>query len=251
MSTNPLQDQLDAVAASANAEAEAAQVVNQNEGANAAVVNQQGQAAQAPAVSMAHAPAAVQPAAALSMDSTEVQVSGSVASFLKLRDGGVLLEDAKFNPVKFKLRVEDASQGGSFRPCKSMNYQSAAGYIYTKTYDGVNTVSATSAHNNIPWVDNVNKILAVAPKAYEFLAFELVLELAEDVKSVDGKTEILAGTRFGYSTPYTAAKLVKSIWDKAVAEGKRGQDITVLVSGVEVSKDGNDFKKLVMDLVKD
>lgn len=186
---------------------------------------------------------------ALSMDSTEVQVSGSVASFLKLRDGGLLLEDAKFPACKFNLRVEDASLGGSFRPCKIMNYQSTAGYIYTKTYDGAVAVSSTPAHNNIPWAVNVEKILQVAPKSYEYLGFEIVLELTENVTSIDGKTEIQAGTRFGYSTPYTAAKLIKAIWDKAVAEGKRGQDIQVMVSGVEVSKDGNDFKKLVIEVV--
>lgn len=241
---NPLQAQLDQVAATAEAEAvQTAQPMNQ-------ATEQSAQTAtNAPAVSMAHAPAVAQPAMALSMDSTEVQVSGSVASFLKLRDGGLLLEDAKFPPCKFKLRIEDASLGGSFRPCKCMNYQSAAGYIYTKSYDGVTAVSSTPAHNNIPWAVNVEKILQVAPKAYEYLGFELVLELAEDSKSTDGKTEISAGTRFGYSTPYTAAKLIKAVWDKAVAEGKRGQDIVVTVSGVEVSKDGNDFKKLVIESV--
>lgn len=243
---NPLQAQLDQVAATAEAEA-ASQPINQDGAAQN--VQQAQPMTHAPAVSMANAPVAHQPAAALSMDSTEVQVSGSVASFLKLRDGGLLLEDAKFAPTKFKLRVEDASAGGSFRPCKSMNYQSPAGYIYTKSYDGVTAVSSTPAHNNISWAENVQKILNVAPNAYEFLAFELVLELAETTKSVDGKTEILAGTRFGYTTPYTAAKLVKALWDKALAEGKRGQDIYVVLEGVEVSKDGNEFKKLVINSV--
>ena len=76
-----------------------------------------------------------------------------------------------------------------------------------------------------------------------------MLELAEDIESKDKKVSFEAGALFGYTTPYTAAKTVKAIWDKAIREGKRGETIIVEVSGQEISKDGNDFKKLIMEVV--
>ena len=42
---------------------------------------------------------------------------------------------------------------------------------------------------------------------------------------------------------------MKAIWDKAIREGKRGETIIVEVSGEEISKDGNEFKKLIMNVV--
>lgn len=234
---NPLQDQLN-------------QVAGQAEAAQAAAPIQQAAPVQAatPVVGTSYAPAPVA-AAPLSMDSADVASVGSVTEFIKLGDDGLKLGDGKFPATKFKLTIEGAENGGSFRPCHCMNYQGAAGYVYTKSYDGVTTVSSNPSHNGLPWQQNCQQILQLNPKAYSFVGFELVLELAEDIESKDKKVSFEAGTMFGYTTPYTAAKTVKAIWDKAIREGKRGESVIVEVSGQEISKDGNDFKKLIMEVV--
>lgn len=234
---NPLQDQLN-------------QVAGQAEAAQAAAPIQQAAPVQAvaPIAGTSYAPAPVA-AAPLSMDSADVASVGSVTEFIKLGDDGLKLGDGKFPATKFKLTIEGAEKGGSFRPCHCMNYQGATGYVYTKSYDGVTTVSSNPSHNGLPWQQNCQQILQLNPKAYSFVGFELVLELAEDIESKDKKVSFEAGTLFGYTTPYTAAKTVKAIWDKAIREGKRGETIIVEVSGQEISKDGNDYKKLIMEVV--
>lgn len=234
---NPLQDQLN-------------QVAGQAEAAQAAAPIQQAAPVQAvaPIVNTSYAPAPVA-AAPLSMDSADVASVGSVTEFIKLGDDGLKLGEGKFPATKFKLTIEGAENGGSFRPCHCMNYQGAAGYVYTKSYDGFTTSSSNPSHNGLPWQQNCQQILQLNPKAYSFVGFELVLELAEDIESKDKKVSFEAGTLFGYTTPYTAAKTVKAIWDKAIREGKRGETIIVEVSGQEISKDGNDYKKLIMEVV--
>ena len=240
--SNPLQDQLNAVAGQAAQVAQAAPVEQ------AAPVQQAQPMNTAQAVAQAYAPALVA-AAPLSMDSADVASVGSVTEFIKLGDGGLKLGDGKFGATKFKLTIEGAENGGSYRPCHCMNYQGAAGYVYTKSYDGFTTVSANPSHNGLPWQQNCANILQISPKAYSYVGFELVLELLEDIVSTDKKTEFSAGTLFGYTTPYTASKTVKAIWDKAIKEGKRGETLIVEVSGEEVSNNGNEFKKLIMNVV--
>lgn len=240
---NPLQDQLNQVAGQAEAAQAAAPIQQATPIQQAAPVQ-----AAAPAVAVNYAPAPVA-AAPLSMDSADVASVGSVTEFIKLGDAGLKLGDGKFDPVKFKMVIEGAENGGSFRPCHCMNYQGAAGYVYTKSYDGFTTSSSNPSHNGLPWQQNCQQILQLNPKAYSFVGFELVLELAEDIESKDKKVSFEAGTLFGYTTPYTAAKTVKAIWDKAIREGKRGETIIVEVSGQEISKDGNDYKKLIMEVV--
>ena len=70
--------------------------------------------------------------------------------------------------------------------------------------------------------------------------------MAEDTASVDGKTTIPAGTLFGYTTPYTASKLLKAVWDKALAQGKRGEKVVVELSGEEIKSDKGQYKKLIL-----
>lgn len=242
--SNPLQDQLNAISGqSQGAAVQTAQPIEQAQNVQQAQVLHHAQA-----VAQNYAPAPVA-AAPLTMDSNEVAASGSVSAFIKLRDGGLELDDTKFGAVKFNLNIEGAENGGSFRPCHCMNYNSAAGYVYTKSYDGVSTSSSSPAHNGLPWNVNCQNILNVSPKAYSYVGFELVLEVAEDAVSTDKKTTIEAGTRFGYTTPYTAAKEIKAIWDKAIKEGKRGEDVLVELSGEEVSKNGNTYKKLVVNVL--
>lgn len=191
------------------------------------------------------APAAASP---LTMDSNEVVSAGSVSDFVKLLDGGLSLDDEKFDPVKFKIMLEGADLGGSFRPCKMMNYNGTTGYVYTKTYDGVTTSSSNPAHNGLPWNVNVERILSIDGKAFDFIGYELTLETAEDVKSRNGKKEIPAGSMFGYSTPYTAAKQIKAIWDK-YSKTNRGETLIIELSGEEVSNNGKEFKKLIVNVV--
>lgn len=235
--TNPMQAQLDAAAAATQAPAEAVQQAQPIQATASAVV------ASVPAT---HVPAT---ATALTMDSAEVVAQNSVSSFIKLIDGGLKLEDAKFGAVEFEIVIAGAESGGSFRPCKMMNYQGANGYVYTKSYDGVNTSSSDASHNGLPWHSNVEKILAKSPKAFEFLGYELALKVHKDVTSNDGKVEIAAGTVFGYSTPYTSSKQIKALWDK-YSGTNRGDSVVVSISGLEVNKNGFEYNKLIIEPVK-
>lgn len=238
--SNPLQDQLAAAAATAQATQHTEPQVVQ---AATPMPTQN-----APAVAMAVAPAQYAPAAPLTMDSNEVILAGSISDFIKLTDGGLSLQEGKFDPVIFELILNGAESGGSFRPCRMMNYQNPNGYVYTKTYDGVITSSSDASHNGLPWGENVQRIKTASPKAYEFIGYELTLTTHQDIASKDGKTEIPAGTIFGYSTPFTASKQIKAIWDKW-SPTHRGQTLLIKLSGEEVSKDGNVYKKLVIETI--
>lgn len=241
-SANPVQDALAAAAAQVQPE-QAAEVVQQEQQASQNV--QQAQTL-APAVAQTHAVAAHQPAAVMSMDDASVAAVSGVSAFVKLRDGGLELDEQKFGPTKFKLKIEGSHAGGSFQPFHACNYNSPAGYVYTKTYDNATTVSLNAAHNGMPWAENVALCKQKDPTSYTYLGFELTLELAEDTTSLDGKVTIPAGTMFGYSTPYTASKLLKGVWDKALAAGKRGENILIELSGEEIKNDKGNFKKLIL-----
>ena len=233
---NPLQDQLNNIA-------------NQAEVQAAQPIEQQVQAAQPVVAQSNYAVGQVTPAAPLTMDSNEVTTASAVSAFLKLRDGGVELDDAKFGAVKFHLVVDGAENGGSFRPCYCMNYSGPNGHVYTKSYDGVTTVSTNAGHNGLSWAENQRRILQASPNAYSYLGYELVLEVAEEVTSTDKKTTIPAGKQFGYTTPYLASKDVLALWKKWTESGKRGEKVTVEISGEEVSKGANQFKKFIISEV--
>lgn len=236
--TDPVQAALAAAAAEAQSTVQTAEPIQQE------VV----QAAQVLApVNQNNSPAAyVAPAAALTMDDSAVTAVSGVSNFVKLRDGGLELDGEKFGAAKFNVTIEGSNNGGSYQPCFCMNYQSAAGQVYTKSYDGAVTVSNNPAHNGLPWSANCALIQQKDAKAYSYTGFELTLELAEDTVSVDGKTTIPAGTLFGYTTPYTASKLLKALWDKSIAQGKRGQKVTVELSGEEIKNDKGMYKKLIL-----
>lgn len=187
------------------------------------------------------------PAAILTMDDSAVAAVSSVSGYLKLRDGGIELDEKKFLGANFKLKIESSTEGGSFQPCYCHNYNLPSGQVYTKSYDGVATASNNAAHSNLSWEDSVALALRQDPASYTYTGFEIVLELESDIKTVDGNHTIPAGTKFGYTTPYTAAKSFKAIWDKAISEGKRGQTITVFIDGTEVtSPKGQKYKKLIV-----
>ena len=235
--SNPVQDAL--AAAAAAADVQTAQPIQQEAVQAAqplAQINQQAHGV------VEYVPAA----AALTMDDSAVTAVSGVSNFVKLRDGGLELDGEKFGAAKFNLTIEGSNNGGSYQPCFCMNYQSPTGQVYTKSYDGAVTVSNNPAHNGLPWGQNVALIQQKDAKAYTYTGFELTLELAEDTASVDGKTTIPAGTLFGYTTPYTASKLLKAVWDKALAQGKRGEKVVVELSGEEIKSDKGQYKKLIL-----
>jgi hypothetical protein len=189
------------------------------------------------------------PASPLTMDDSAVTAVSGVSNFVKLRDGGLELDGEKFGPTKFKLKMDGVDKGGAYQPCFACNYNSPAGQVYTRSYDGVKTVSLNPSHDGLDWNQNVALCQAKDPKAFTYTAFELTLELAEDTVSADGKTTIPAGTKMGYTTPYTAAKTLKALWDKALSEGKRGETFVVELSGEEVKNDKGSYKKLILKQV--
>ncbi|URG13805.1 hypothetical protein [Acinetobacter phage vB_AbaS_TCUP2199] len=212
-------------------------VVGNGEATTPAVANRQ----------VAAAPAAGGPS--LSMDSSVVQSQSSITEFLKLSDGGCMVGEAKFDPIKVRIRLEDASNGGGFKPAYMMNYEGPQGMVYTKSYDGVNTSSNNPAHAGLSWADNKARILNLAPKAYDFLGYDIAFVVAEDTLSKDKKTELKAGTVLGFTTPYTAAKMLKKVWDSGVGANQRGNDAILMISGEEISKNGRQYKQLVVEHV--
>lgn len=238
---DPVQAALDQAAANTQTQAQTAQPIEQNIAPNSAtgVVQAQTTALAQPKVS-AHT---------LTMDDAAVSAVSGVSGFIKLRDGGLELDEAKFGEVNFKVKIESTQQGGSFQPCYCHNYSTPAGQIYTKSYDNVTTASNSPAHSNLSWSDSVALATQKDPNSYTYLGFELTLELEKDTESLDKKTTLVAGTKFGYTTPYTASKQFKALWDKALSEGKRGQEVVVTLSGEEVSSPKGTYKKLIMSQV--
>lgn len=245
MSNNTaLNDALAAAATQASADpSQVAQPISQEQG-------EAYQATSLPAATtqnaVAQAPAA-QPVSALSMHSSVVQSQSSISDFFKLRDGGCLIDDVKYPAVLFRLRLESSEKGGGFKPCYMMNYENSSGMVYTKSYDGVTTTSNNPAHSALSWADNKAKILQTHPKSYDFLGYDLALVVAEDVESLDGKQILKAGTVLGYTTPYTAAKKIKKVWDDAVGTNNLGKDALLLLSGEEVTKNNRQYKMLVVE----
>lgn len=240
---SPLDQTLAAAAQAANGDAtQTAQPISQVE--TGSVVNQDQSGA--PAVSNQQVAQYQAPAPSLTMDSGLVQSQSSITDFFKLTDGGCSIADVKYDPIKVRLRVEDASQGGGFKPALMMNYEAPSGMVYTKSYDNQTTSSNNPAHAGLPWAANKQKILGLSPKAYEFLGYDIAFVVAEDVQSKDKKSVLKAGTVLGFTTPYTAAKLLKKVWDGAMGANARGKDAILTISGEEVSKNGIQFKKLVV-----
>lgn len=233
--TNPLQDTL--AAAAAQSQADESQVAQPIEQQNNVVAEQVYQASNLPA---AHEP---RRAVTMSMDSDEVQNESSIGSFLKLTDGGVEVSDTKYGPVKVALRVEDATNGGGFKPAQMMNYEGPQGMVYTKTYDQCNTVSNNPAHSALSWAANCEKVLAMHPQAYKYLGYDLALVVTEDVQPLKKGGDVLkAGTVLGFTTPYTASKTFLAIWKAAVAASQRGKDVILEVEGEEISKNSRSYK---------
>ena len=187
--------------------------------------------------------------ASLSMDSSVVQSQSSITEFLKLSDGGCMIGEVKFDPIKVRIRLEDAQNGGGFKPAYMMNYEGPQGMVYTKSYDGVTTTSNNPAHGGLSWADNKARILQIAPKAYDFLGYDIAFVVAETVIGKDKKTELKAGTVLGFTTPYTAAKMLKKVWDAGVGANQRGNDAILMISGEEISKNGRQYKQLVVEHV--
>lgn len=238
---SPLNDVLAAAANQASGDASnVAQPITQDEIKNATVVETQ------PAVSNQQVAAYQQPAAPLSMDSNIVQAQSSITDFFKLTDGGCSVGDVKFDPIKVRLRIEDAQKGGGFKPAFMMNYEAPSGMVYTKSYDGSTTVSNNPAHSNLNWSDNKARIKQLSPNAFDYLGYDLAFVVAEDTDSKDKKATLKAGTVLGFTTPYTAAKMLKKVWDNAIGAGQRGNDAILILSGEEISKNQKNYKQLVV-----
>lgn len=240
--TNPLADTLNAAAAAS--QADASQVAKPIEQAAAPAATQDYVAAGLPATQQTTAVAHNSPASPMSMDSSEIQNESAITSFLKLTEGGVEVSDTKYGPIKVALRIEDASQGGGFRPARMMNYEGAQGMVYTKTYDHVNTVSNSPAHAALSWAASCEKVLQNNDKAYDFLGYDLALVVVEDTQPLKGSEVLPAGTVLGFTTPYTASKTFLAIWKAAVAANQRGNDVLLELEGEEVSKNNRKYKVL-------
>lgn len=239
---SPLNDVLAAAANAASGNAEnVAQPISQEDVSQAeTVIDHQ------PAVANQQVATYQQPASPLSMDSNVVQAQSSITDYFKLTDGGCSVGDVKYDPIKVRLRLEDAQKGGGFKPAFMMNYEAPSGMVYTKSYDGITTISNNPAHSNLPWTTNVERIKKLNPNAYDYLGYDLAFVVAEDTVSKDKKTTLPAGTVLGYTTPYTAAKKLKKVWDSAVAANKRGSDAILIVAGEEISKNSKTYKQLVV-----
>ena len=244
--TNPVQDALAAAAAQVD-NTQTAQAIEQPE----VEVIQAVQAVQPlqPAVAQHGVSQYQAPAAPMSIEDAAVSSVSGVSNFVKLRDGGLELDGSKFGPVDFDIIMAGSDKGGSYQPVACCNYNSAAGQVYTKSYDQQTTVSNNPAHNGLPWHENILLCQSRNPSAYSYIGFELTLKLSEDTISFDCKTTITKGTLFGYTTPYTASKLLKALWDKANTEGKRGETFKIKLSGEEVKNDKGDYKKLILEHV--
>lgn len=239
---SPLDQTLAAAASQAAGDSSnTAQPISQTEG-QATVIEHNN----SPAVANQQVAAYQPPASPLTMQSNEVQAQSSITEFFKLTDGGCSVGDVKYNPLKVLLRVEDATNGGGFRPAYMMNYEAPSGMVYTKSFDGAKTTSNNPAHSGLSWADNKRKILEIDPKAYDYLGYDIALVVAEDTKSKDEKTTLAAGTVLGFTTPYTAAKMFKKVWDNAVANNSVGKDAVLVLSGEEINNNGRQYKKLVV-----
>lgn len=239
------QSPLDATLAAAAAEAQAdttqtAQAINQVD--HGSVVSTDN----TPAVSNQQVAVAPTTGTSLTMHSSVVQAQSSITDFFKLTDGGCSVADVKYDPIKVLLRMADAQEGGGFKPAYMLNFEAPSGMVYTKSYDGVTTVSNNPAHSGLSWAENVAKIKALAPNAFAYLGYDVAFVVAEDTASKDGKTTLKAGTVLGFTTPYLASKQLKKVWDNAVSSNALGKDSVLTLSGEEISKNGKNFKQLVI-----
>lgn len=240
---SPLDATLAAAAQAAQADtSNTAQPISQTESNNGNVVATDN----TPAVSNQQVVAVNSTGASISMHSSIVQSQSSITDFFKLTDGGCSIADVKYDPIKLLLRIEDAQKGGGYKPAFMMNYEAPSGMVYTKSYDGQTTTSNNPAHAGLSWIDNKNKIKAMASSAFDFLGYDIAFVVAEDTLSKDGKVTLKASTVLGFTTPYLAAKQLKKVWDNAIACNALGKDAVLTVSGEEVSKNGRTFKQLVI-----
>jgi hypothetical protein len=112
---------------------------------------------------------------------------------------------------------------------------------YRKTYDGRKTADGSGQ----PWSDTLALAKSVdssrASDPYD--TAEMLIVVAADVKSVKGEDSVKAGTKLGYTPPYTGAPQIGLLLDAVTAAGG---DVNTSIAKVKVgyeaiARNGNNW----------
>lgn len=171
----------------------------------------------------ASVPATVAPGKRLSLTDTRNNAGSSVATFLKVSFYGLTIgKDAKKLLKSFEATI-DLSEA---KACIQTRYGNPAQYF--KTYDG-----AITSGSGKPWTQTLAQAKQMDPSKSSdpFNTAELVVVADEDIKTADGLDVVPAGTRIGYTPPYTGVdaftKLMKAVEEAGGDQEKSKVRITV------------------------
>lgn len=165
-----------------------------------------------------YAPAS--PVQALTVEDA-VKTSMAVDLWLKVEKGVVTLDGNTYSSVPVIVIPADGAKGGSFTAFIGLNYGSSDDSKYSKSYNG-QTVD-DGENFGMSWAEHVAQVQSIYPSAKPFNGYQLLLEVAEDIKDISGNNPIAKGTILGYSTSRTSATEVSKYIRKLMGMGQFNQ----------------------------
>lgn len=167
--------------------------------------------------------------------------ANTMARFVKLADGGVIVDEIRYTDVKIAVTVKNVSKGGSFKPFLGCNSGPAGEQEYARCYSNprnpdkrVDECTDKTAEG-MPWDDYVagrQRLYGATVKPFTGYMFSGRVVSA---KTSTGEQAVeLIGTYLRYTSTPTGTPPIVKVWNRATQAGY--EHVLVNLSGKEVSK---------------
>ncbi len=179
----------------------------------------------------------------LSMSDTLQSSSMVVDATLKLKSGVVKIGDSAVRtPIVAKVLFSES------KVKQTITVENSKKEIeYYHTYDG-----RVESRTGRLFQDCVNHCTSINPKAYAFTAFDIVMEITEDVLDEDGRVAVKAGTRIGHSTSSTTATKFKQFLNQCKQAGvdvNNGEAGVKIKTELRTNNNRQDFRVFVFEMI--
>ncbi|MDH7796471.1 MULTISPECIES: hypothetical protein [unclassified Beijerinckia] len=162
---------------------------------------------------------------AISVDDALSQVGNAVDAYLKVKDTGLRIGEDIMPFEKLGVSIKLAEVAAKY----TVSFSLAGNQTYKHSVDGIREMTTGQA-----WADVIQMARSTDARCKgQYISFDLVFTLTKDVQ---GKAGVIpAGTRIGYSTPYTGTQMVAP-WVKAMKAAGRDEDEDIAVTLVHIPK---------------
>lgn len=172
---------------------------------------------------------------------TEDATANTMARFVKLADGGVIVDEVRYTDVQIAVVVANVSKGGSFKPFIGCNSGPAGEQEYARCYsnprnpDKLVDECTDKKAEGMPWDEYVNgrkRIYGDSVKAFTGYMFSGRVVSAKNTAGEEALD--LIGTYLRYTSTPTGTPPIVKTWNRAQNAGLT--NILVNLSGKEVTK---------------